>query len=128
MQNNQPRLSRGKIHHSFGFALSGIVHAFRDNRNVRIHTTIAILVIIASFILELTKIEKLILLLVIILVIASEMINTALEEMTDLITNEHKQQAKAAKDVAAGMVLVASIGSLIVGAIIFAPYVIKLLK
>lgn len=123
MENNQPRFNRGKIHHSFGFALAGIVHAFKDNRNIRIHIIIAIFVLLASFLLGLTKIEKLILLLVIVLVIASEMINTALEEMTNLITNEHRQEAKAAKDVAAGMVLVTAIGAIIVGLIIFYPYI-----
>ena len=118
MENNH-----NKIHHSFGFAFAGIAHAFRDNRNIRIHTVIAVLVLTASFLLGLTNIEKIILLLVIILVIASEMINTALEEMTDLIINEHRQEAKAAKDVAAGMVLITAIGAIIVGLIIFAPYI-----
>ena len=121
-------MENNRIHHSFGFALAGIVHAFRDNRNIRIHTIIAVLVLSASFLLGLTKIEKLILLMVIVLVITSEMINTALEEMTDLITDEHRQEAKAAKDVAAGMVLVTSIGAVIVGIVIFVPYILKLIQ
>jgi diacylglycerol kinase len=112
-----------KVHHSFGFALAGILHAFRDNRNIRIHTVIAILVLVASFLLGLTKIEKIIILLVVVLVIASEMINTAIEEMVDLITGEHREEAKRAKDVAAGMVLVAAIGAIIVGIVIFTPYI-----
>lgn len=116
MQNN-------KIHHSFGFALSGIAHAFKENRNIWIHTIIAILVLLASFLLGLTKFEKMIILLIIVLVLASEMINTAIEEMTDLITNEHREEAKRAKDVAAGMVLVTAIGAIIVGLVIFAPYI-----
>ena len=121
MQNN-------KIHHSFGFAFTGIVHAFKDNRNIRIHTIIAILVLLASFLLGLTKSEKIIVFLVIVLVIVSEMINTAIEEMIDLITNEHREEAKRAKDAAAGMVLVTSIGALIVGIVIFAPYIFVLLR
>ena len=119
MQNN-------KIHHSFGFALSGIVHAFRNNRNLKIHLLLAILVIIASFLLNLTRVEKLIVLVMIVLVFSAEMVNTALEEMTDLITDEHRQEAKVAKDVAAGMVLIAALGALIVGIVIFAPYFIEL--
>ncbi len=125
MQNNQPRFNRGKIHHSFGFALAGIAHAFRDNRNIRIHTIVAVIVLAAGFLLGITKFEKLTLLLVIILVIASEMINTTIEEMTDLISSEHSQEAKAAKDVGAGMVLVTAIGAIIVGLVIFTPYIIK---
>lgn len=121
MQNN-------KIHHSFGFALSGIVHAFRNNRNLKIHLLLAILVIIASFLLNLTRVEKLIVLVMIVLVFSAEMVNTALEEMTDLITDEHRQEAKAAKDVAAGMVLIAALGAIIVGIVIFAPYVFRLIQ
>lgn len=123
MQNDKPRLNGGKLHHSFGFALSGIVHAFVENRNLRIHMIMGIAAFVLSYLLGITRIEKLIILLVILLVIASEMINTALEEMTDLITNEHRQEAKAAKDVAAGMVLVAAVGAVIVGAVIFFPYI-----
>ena len=120
MQNN-------KIRHSFGFAISGIVHALRNNRNLKIHLLLTILVIIASFLLNLTRVEKLIVLVMIVLVFSAEMVNTALEEMTDLITEEHKQEAKAAKDVAAGMVLVTAIGAIIVGVVIFVPYIIELL-
>jgi diacylglycerol kinase len=55
-------------------------------------------------------------------VIVSEMINTSLEAIVDLITKEHRVQAKIAKDVAAGMVLVGAAGSIVVGLIIFTPY------
>src|SRR3989344_5278497 len=115
---------KNKIHHSFKFAFNGIVQALRDNRNLRIHVFIGILVFILSFVLGLTKIEKIVVMVMIMLVISAEMINTALEEMTDLITEEHKQEAKAAKDVAAGMVLVTAIGAIIVGIVIFVPYII----
>jgi diacylglycerol kinase len=60
----------------------------------------------------------------IVLVISAEMINTSIEEMTNLITSEHKREAKIAKDVAAGMVLVVSIGAVIVGLYIFTPYIL----
>ncbi|OGH16574.1 MAG: hypothetical protein A3C30_05295 [Candidatus Levybacteria bacterium RIFCSPHIGHO2_02_FULL_40_18] len=122
MQNNN------KIHHSFGFAFSGIYYAFRDNRNLKIHLFLAILIIAASFLLGLSNIEKIIALVMIVLVFSAEMVNTALEEMTDLITNEHREEAKRAKDVAAGMVLVTAIGAIIVGIVIFAPYIIELLE
>ena len=62
----------------------------------------------------------------ILMVICSEMINTSLEEMVNLITNEHRKEAKIAKDVAAGMVLIASIGAIIVGLFIFTPYILRL--
>lgn len=121
-------MENNKIHHSFRFAISGIMHAFKDNRNLRIHTIIAVLVLILGFLLGLTKIDKIIVFLVIVLVIASEMINTAIEEMIDLITNKHREEAKRAKDVAAGMVLVASTGAAIIGVMIFAPYFAGLIQ
>lgn len=66
------------------------------------------------------------LVIAVLLVILSEMINTSLEEMVNLITNEHKKEAKIAKDVAAGMVLVTAIGSVIIGIFIFSPHISRL--
>jgi diacylglycerol kinase len=61
----------------------------------------------------------------ILVVIVTEMINTVIEEMVDLIVQEHRQQAKIAKDVAAGMVLISAVGSLIVGFLVFGPHIYK---
>ena len=61
----------------------------------------------------------------IILVVCAEMINTSIEEMTNLIINEHKREAKIAKDVSAGMVLLTLVGSIIVGFLIFIPYILR---
>ena len=112
---------------SFGYALEGFLHALRNNRNLRIHLVIALVVIILSVFFRINKYEMSILGVVIVLVISSEMINAAIEEMVNLITQEHKREAKIAKDVAAGMVLIAVIGSIIVGVLIFSPYILKLL-
>ncbi len=75
---------------------------------------------------RINRYEMSILGMVILLVISSEMINTAIEEMVNLITSERKKEAKIAKDVAAGMVLVAAVGAAIIGSLIFTPYVLKL--
>jgi diacylglycerol kinase len=56
------------------------------------------------------------------------MINTAIEEVVNLLTNEHRLEAKVAKDVSAGMVLLTAIGSIIVGVLVFAPHILKLFK
>ena len=61
----------------------------------------------------------------IVLVISTEMINASIEQMVNLIVTEHRKEAKIAKDVAAGMVLVASIVSVIVGLLILAPYILR---
>ncbi|MDO8658481.1 MAG: diacylglycerol kinase family protein [Candidatus Levybacteria bacterium] len=119
------------IHHrtlikSFGYAFEGIYYALKYNQNLRIHFLIAILVIIASVIFKVSAFEMGILGVMILLVICTEMINTTIEQMVDLIVNEHRQEAKVAKDVSAGMVLLAAIGSVIVGLLIFVPHVLKL--
>ena len=114
------------LHQSFGYAFAGIIHAVRENRNLKIHFLIAIVVFALSLYLKVAYQDLAILIVLIVLVIAAEMINTSLEEMTDLITSEHRQEAKVAKDVAAGMVLVASIGAALVGALILGPYVLPL--
>ena len=107
---------------SLTFALEGIYFAIRDNKNLRIHFIVTILVILASLYFKVMPLEFAILIVMIVLVISAEMVNTALEEVVDLITTEHRQSAKIAKDVAAGMVLVTSIGAALVGIIILYPY------
>ncbi|MGE5041901.1 MAG: diacylglycerol kinase family protein [Candidatus Levyibacteriota bacterium] len=116
------------IFKSFKYASEGIVYAIYHNLNMRIHILAAILVIAASIYFDVTPFEMGILGTMILLVICTEMINTSLEEMTDLITMEHRKEAKHAKDVAAGMVLVSSIGSIIVGVLIFLPHILRIFE
>ncbi|MFH1832562.1 MAG: diacylglycerol kinase family protein [Candidatus Levyibacteriota bacterium] len=117
-----------KLISSFKYAFEGIIYALKFNQNLRIHFVAAVIVIIASIFFKINAFEKGILGIVILLVISSEMINTAIEEMVDFVITEHKREAKIAKDVSAGMVLLAAIGSIIVGALIFIPYVINYLN
>lgn len=113
---------------SFRFAFVGLFHALRHNQNLRTNFFIGFLVVIASIFFRVNPFEMGILGVMIILVIASEMINTAMEEVVDLIAQDHRKQAKIAKDVAAGMVLVSALGSIIVGALIFGPYILRLFR
>lgn len=113
---------------SFRFAFAGIFHALRFNQNLRIHCVIAILVVIASIFFKVNPFEMGILGVMILLVISLEMINTAIEEMVNLIANDHRKEAKIAKDVSAGMVLVAAIGSVVVGILIFTPYILRFFR
>jgi diacylglycerol kinase (ATP) len=106
----------------------GIYYAFKFNRNVRIDFIVAILVIIASLIFRVNAFEMGILGVMILLVICTEMINTAIEEVVNLLTNEHRMEAKIAKDVSAGMVLLTAMGSVIVGVLVFTPYILKFFK
>ena len=111
---------------SFGYAFEGLFHAIKHNRNLKIHLFTASVVIAFSIIFRVNLYEKAILGVMILLVISSEMINTSIEEMVNLITTEHRREAKVAKDVAAGMVLITAMGSIIIGIFIFAPYISKL--
>lgn len=112
--------------HSFGYAVGGIKNSLKYNINLRIHFVVAFFVVLASVILQITSEEFILVLLTIILVISTEMINTVVEEVIDLVTTDYKKQAEIAKDVAAGMVLVTALGSVIVGCIIFLPRILAL--
>ncbi len=113
---------------SFKYALEGIYFALSHNQNLRIAFVGAVLVIVASILFKVTAFEMGILGVMILLVVCAEMINTAIEEMVNLITNEHRREAKIAKDVSAGMVFLTLTGSIIVGILIFLPYVLKLFR
>ncbi len=115
-----------KLITSFSYAVMGIRYAFTRDQNLRIHLFAALIVIAAGILLQVNAFEIGILGVMILLVMCAEMINSTIEQMVDLITTEHKKQAEIAKDVSAGMVLITVIGSVIVGALIFTPYLIKL--
>ncbi len=110
---------------SYRFALAGVWWGLKYNQNLRFHFAAAIAVIILSIIFRINAFEMGVLGVMILVVIVSEMMNTVIEEMVDLIVQEHRQQAKIAKDVAAGMVLVSAAGSIIVGFLVFAPHIYK---
>ena len=108
---------------SVGFALAGIKASFRE-RNMRIHSMLAILVILAGVFFSISKVEWLFVLLCIAGMFSLEMLNTAIEKTVDLVTQEYHPLAKVAKDLAAGAVLVYTVYSIIVGMIVFLPKVI----
>lgn len=117
-----------KLRRSFRFAIDGIIFALKNNQNLRIHFVIAFLVILVSIFFHVNAFEKGILGVMILLVISAEMVNSTIEEMADLILKEHSKEAKIAKDVAAGTVLLIAIGSVIVGLLIFVPYFMEYLS
>lgn len=122
------RFSPRLLYKSFHYAFAGLRFAVAHNQNLRIHILAALSAIVLSILLKVTPFEMGILGVMIVLVISAEMINTAIEEMVNLITKEHRQEAKIAKDVSAGMVLVTAMGSVIVGILIFIPHILRLFK
>jgi diacylglycerol kinase len=113
-----------KHHISFKNAFSGLRWALVTQPNFRIHIAISILVVFLAYYLNITETEKVILVFTIVLGFAGEMVNTALESMTDLITTEWRKEAKIAKDVSAGMMLLIAMGATLVGCLIFIPYIL----
>ena len=114
-----------KLIKSFSYAFEGINYALNHDQNLVIHFITAFLVILASIFFRVNSFEMGILGVMIILVITTEMINTTMEKMVDLITKEHRVEAKIAKDVSSGMVLITALGSVVVGLLIFIPHILK---
>jgi len=104
---------------SFRFALHGVLLSYKTQRHLRIHFGLAFLALVAGFFWGLSRLELLVLIGAITLVILSELFNTALEAVVDLVTPEYHPLAKVAKDVAAGAVLVAAVNAALVGALLF---------
>ncbi|MDR1422143.1 MAG: diacylglycerol kinase family protein [Coriobacteriales bacterium] len=117
---------RRTLRAAFGYALSGIVHTVRTQRNMRIHLVIALLVLVASALLRLTGPEWAAIIICIVMVLAAETLNTGIEALVDSISPEIHPLAKIAKDAAAGMVLLLAIGAALVGLIIFATALVRI--
>jgi diacylglycerol kinase (ATP) len=105
---------------SFNYACEGLIHVLRTQRNLRIHFAIAIGVIAAAAARGVGRLELIVLLLAIAFVLVAEMVNSAIEGAIDVSTTSFDPNAKLAKDVAAGAVLIASVTALGVGYLVFA--------
>jgi Diacylglycerol kinase len=110
-----------KFIRSLSFAYSGIVLAVRSQRHMKIHAAAAAIVCLIGAMLPLTRLEWAVLLLTITVVFSLEMVNTAIEYTVDLTSPDIHPLAKAAKDVAAGAVLVAACMAVIIGLLILGP-------
>jgi diacylglycerol kinase (ATP) len=111
---------RPSVFESFNFAIEGVIHVLRTQRNMRIHFAIAVGVIVAAVAVGVSRLELILLLLSIAFVLVAEMINTAIEGAIDAATTSFDPMAKLAKDIAAGAVLIASVNAVAVGYLVFA--------
>lgn len=112
---------------SFRYALQGIQHAFLEERNMKIHIVVTIVVFLFGWWLQLDAVEWIFILFAIAGVISLELVNTAIERVVDLASSDYHQLAKQAKDMAAGAVLIYSLLAIVVGVIIFLPKLVSLL-
>ena len=113
---------------SFHYALCGIGHCLRHERNIRVHFFCGLLVILAGLLLDLSAAELAVVMLTVAVVIGAEMINTAMENVVDLLSPEYHPLAKVVKDVAAGTVLVLCFFAVLVGLLIFIPHLLDLFR
>ncbi len=107
--------------HAFRYAFNGLWLFLQNETNGKIQTAIALLVVVAGFIFKISSTEWMILLLFIGLVIALEMINSAIEKICDLVEPDQHPVIKIVKDLSAGAVLWISLISVIAGLTIFIP-------
>lgn len=106
-------------------ALDGVIYTFRTQPNFQVHSIFAILAITAGVYFQVSTAELAVILFIICLVLVAEMINTSIESVVDLATDQFHEKAKIAKDVSAGMVLVTAIVAVLVGLIIFIPQILN---
>jgi diacylglycerol kinase len=125
--NNKPFSFSARLK-SVGYAFQGIVVFFKTQHNALIQVVAAIVVIILGFVLKVNTTEWCLLIFTIGLVFITEMLNTAIEFLTDLASPEIHPLAKKVKDVAAGAVLIAAIAAAVIGGIILLPKIVVLLS
>ena len=110
---------------SFQYAFVGIWYTLKTQRNAQIHTIIALIILVMGLILNLTFTEWAIIALTMGFVVATEMLNTALEAAMDFATTEIDPQVKVVKDVAAGSVLISAITAVVVGLLVIGPKLLE---
>jgi len=110
---------------SLKIAVFGLKSAFKEEKNFRIQFLIGIIVIFFMIIFGLNAIESSILLLMILVVLSLELINSQIEKFLDLIQPDHHPRVKIIKDFSAGAVLLSAIGSVVIGILIFLPHVLR---
>ncbi|MCL5783728.1 MAG: diacylglycerol kinase family protein [Patescibacteria group bacterium] len=116
-------MSNKKFHIlSFKHAFDGILAALKEEPNLKFHFLAGLAVILFSIILNISQTDWVIIIFIIGFVIAVELTNTAIEKIVDEFTDKEHPGAKLAKDISAGVVLVAALTSAIVGILVFLPY------
>jgi diacylglycerol kinase (ATP) len=120
----RPAIPKSNFWRSFLFAGQGVWHAVRHQRNMRVHLAAAVAAVVAGLVLKISAVDWACVLLAIGLVLTAEMLNTVVEALVDLCTDEYHPLAKIAKDTAAGAVLISSAAALGVGIAVFVPRVL----
>lgn len=115
-----------KLFNSFKYAFQGFSYAVKSQLNFRIHLVITVLAVLTGWYLHITGAEWLWIMLTIALVLAVELLNTAIEILTDLVSPQWNEKAGHIKDVSAAAVTITAVLAVVVGCIIFLPKFIAL--
>ena len=116
-----------KFLNSFTYPIKGLKYAYRNEQNLAFDIGMALLVVIAGFLFKVSVTEWALLALTIGMVLSLELVNTAIEAVVDLVTEEYHPLAKVAKDTSAAAVFIFAIVAIVVGIIIFGPKLFAIL-
>ena len=111
---------------SMGFALKGAIKLITTEHSVMVQSSLAVLMIIAGFVFNITNVEWMFQILAFGLVLSVEGLNTAVEKIADFIHPEYHERIGFIKDIAAGAVFFAAMTAIAIGCIIYIPHVSKL--
>ena len=125
MDEQQNGSGESQFINRFKYAFHGLNYFFRIEGNAIIHTLAALTAIGMGVYFGIDKASWLAIIIAIILVFSAEIFNTAIEMLCDHISPEWNEKIKMVKDLAAGAVLVAAVGSMVIGLIVFLPYILK---
>ncbi len=111
---------------SWSYSMDGLIYAYRYEQSMLIHVIVTIAVIITNIVLKVSAMHWLITMLAIGMVLAAELINTAIEAVVDMVTLEIHPLAKIAKDCGSAATFVLSMMAAVMGLVVYIPYIIKL--
>ncbi len=113
-----------RLYKSFIYALRGLIYAVRKERNLKIHLTATAVVVAAGFFFDIERWEWVAALICIGVIWAAEMLNTAVEHLSDFVHPDHHEKIGRVKDIAAGGVMLMALIAVAVAVIIFKPYIV----
>lgn len=112
-----------RLGRSIGFAWQGLVELWKWQQNFRIEIFATVFILAMTYVFHIRPIERGIIILMILLVLAAEIMNSVFENILDGISTKKNEKFRIAKDIMAGMTLIMAIGAVMVAIIIFYPYV-----
>lgn len=113
---------------SFRYAFAGLGLLFREEHNARIHGVVALVVVALGLVFDIKASEWVAVVVCIAMVVSAEIVNSALERVADFIKEERDDRKRDIKDLGAAAVLVCAMGAVVVGLVVFVPYVLEWLR